>query len=237
MSLQQSFLRSLRNQQGRQSVLAVQAASQAATWPFGAFTSRPQGAPWWALLISGLGLGTAVALLLRLLAWWRNYEKFQALRQRPREAAASAAPTVAPSAARMAELVASLKAHAEETREVTASLRRSVEQQQRLYQVAAIDFQRKLDEASKRSGRLGRMEVAPESLQLLRSLVSCKQGGRAKENGDSRSVPADDKALPDDGVRKERDETTSKTSEIAKAPMVAPWASAMLQQQLSKLGP
>ena len=44
----------------------------------------------------------------------RNYEKFQALRSRPREASASeAAPTVAPSAARMAELVASLKAHAE----------------------------------------------------------------------------------------------------------------------------
>ena len=44
----------------------------------------------------------------------RNYEKFQALRSRPRGAAASeAAPTVAPSAARMAELVASLKAHAE----------------------------------------------------------------------------------------------------------------------------
>ena len=53
--------------------LVVAATAGASPWPFGAFTTRQQGAPWWALLLSGLGLGTAVALLLRLLSWWRTW--------------------------------------------------------------------------------------------------------------------------------------------------------------------
>ena len=56
----------------RSRALVVAATAGASPWPFGAFTTRQQGAPWWALLLSGLGLGTAVALLLRLLSWWRT---------------------------------------------------------------------------------------------------------------------------------------------------------------------
>ncbi|CAE7303057.1 unnamed protein product, partial [Symbiodinium necroappetens] len=85
---------------------------------------------------------------------------------------------------RLAELVTSLRGHAEETREATASLRKSVEQQQRLYQMAAADFQRKLDEACKRKVTTSRMELASESLQMLRSLVAGRTAG-SLENGDA----------------------------------------------------
>ncbi|CAK9039838.1 unnamed protein product, partial [Durusdinium trenchii] len=155
--------------------------------PFAMVSQRPQGAPWWALLVSGLGLGTAVALLLRLLAWWRSYQKFQSrpLRALPRP---DDRPADAAGGGRLQELVAQWRIHAEETRETTASLRKSVEQQQRLYQMVATDFQRKLDEASKRKLGTLRMEVAPESLQQLRSLVSCKQGGPSTSGAPSASA-------------------------------------------------
>lgn len=39
--------------------------------------------------------------------------------------------------------------------------------------MVATNFQRKLEEVSRRKG-VHRMEVAPESLQQLRSLVSCR---------------------------------------------------------------
>ena len=45
----------------------------------------------------------------------------------------------------------------------------------------ATDFQRKLDEASKRKLANSRMEVAPESLQQLRSLVTCSLPSKTDE--------------------------------------------------------
>ncbi|CAJ1365871.1 unnamed protein product [Effrenium voratum] len=145
-------------------------------------------APWWALLFSGLSLGSAAALLVRLMAWWKNYSRHLALRSRAL-AGAAAAQKALPDA-KLGELVASLSAHAQETREATASLRRSVEQQQRLYQVAAVDFHRKLDEAWKRKPTVSRMEVAPESMQMLRSLVSCQSRRDSSENG-AKALSAD----------------------------------------------
>ena len=48
-----------------------------------------------------------------------------------------------------------------------------------ILRMAATDFQRKLDEASKRKNGVSayRMEVAPESMQLLRSLATWNQWG------------------------------------------------------------
>lgn len=59
----------------------------------------------------------------------------------------------------------------EETREATASLRQSAEQQERLYQMSALDFQRRMDDAARR--RPKRME-ARRRAQLNWLLLFCR---------------------------------------------------------------
>ncbi|CAJ1446061.1 unnamed protein product [Effrenium voratum] len=122
---------------------------------------RRKTAPWWALLLSGLGFGVIFALLLRLWSWRRQAQK------------GLPAPAVKRDG-RLKELLATVRCHTKETREATASLRQSAEQQERLYQMSALDFQRRMDDATRR--RPKRMEVAPESLQLLRTLVAGDEG-------------------------------------------------------------
>lgn len=160
----------------------------AAPWPLPrAQVSR--GAPWWVSLLSGVSCGAALVLLWRLLSLWRILSQ-RLLRPALPKAAPGTLQAAQPIAEgdrlgeRLAELVTSLRGHAEETREATASLRKSVEQQQRLYQMAAADFQWKLDEACKRKVTTSRMELASESLQMLRSLVAGRTAG-SLENGDA----------------------------------------------------
>jgi len=66
-----------------------------------------------------------------------------------------------------------MRRHVEETREATASLRRTMEQQQRQYQATVTDFQRKLEEASRRKAvaTSQRIEISAESIRTLRTLV------------------------------------------------------------------
>lgn len=186
-------------------------------------------APWWALLLGGLGLGSAAALLGTL--FWRRRPQQAAPgwpgwdghaspaggqapppRQSPagnlplRDTAAwptatslsgSALPTstaaIASSgtefaasqlvgettsvetlaAGRLDELTAQMRAHVQETRDATAALRRTLEQQQWQYQRTVSDFQMKLEEASRRKTTTAsqRIEISPESLKMLRSMV------------------------------------------------------------------
>jgi hypothetical protein len=76
--------------------------------------------------------------------------------------------------ARLDELASYMRRHVEETREATGTLRRTMEFQQRQYQTALSDFQRKVQEAEKRkpSAVLPRMEIAPESMKMLKSLIN-----------------------------------------------------------------
>lgn len=157
-------------------------------------------APWWALLLGGLGLGSVLSMLIGLLwKFWRSQRSRLALppvQSAPlsawhgHQAHMDIAPVnVLPSAqssvqspeagctpSRLEELAALMRTHLEESREATASLRRTLEQQQRLYQMAAADFQKKLEEAAKRkpTSSSQRIEIAPESLHLLKLLVSPK---------------------------------------------------------------
>ncbi|CAL1148836.1 unnamed protein product [Cladocopium goreaui] len=128
---------------------------------------RRRLAPWWVLLLSGLGIGMAVSLLLRFFAW-RRAATVQ--RQNALAAREAAAALVDPERQKLKELMAALVSGSAETREATASLRRSAEQQERLYQMSASDFQRGLEEAQRKKGK--RMEIAPDSWKLLRSLVA-----------------------------------------------------------------
>jgi len=66
-----------------------------------------------------------------------------------------------------------VRRHVEETLEATGALRRTLEQQQRQYQTALSDFQRKVEDNAKRkpSAAMARMEIAPESMKLLKSLI------------------------------------------------------------------
>jgi len=75
--------------------------------------------------------------------------------------------------AQLTELAAQVRGHVEQTREVTASLRRAMDQQQRQYNSSLGEFQRKLAEASRKKGPTGsqRIEISPDSMQVLRSLV------------------------------------------------------------------
>eukprot|EP00439_Symbiodinium_sp_Y106_P022833 s5837_g2.t2 len=176
----------------KSTTIAIKALrTMAAPWPLPrAQVSR--GAPWWVSLLSGVSCGAALVLLWRLLSLWRILSQ-RLLRPALPKAAPGTLQVAQPIAEgdrlgeRLAELVTSLRGHAEETREATASLRKSVEQQQRLYQMAAADFQRKLDEACKRKVTTSRMELASESLQMLRSLVAGRSssGSGALENGDA----------------------------------------------------
>lgn len=161
--------------------------------PFRLLQQR-SGAPWWALLFSGLGLGTAVALLANLFVQWLRRKARPALSpvvhpplvQTPHSGIAAggsvdtsavtpaAATGETASAAKLADLAARMKEHVEETRASTASIRRSLEEQQRLYQMAAADFQRKLEETTKKkaANTCLRVEIASESMQMLKSLVA-----------------------------------------------------------------
>lgn len=171
-------------------------------WPV---VSPQPSAPWWALLIGGLGLGSALATLASLLWRWllrRSQHSPQAALPPPADGqtgqqrlgqavsaqksgavlqalpANSAESTSVESHTRFEELVQQMKAHVEETQEANAALRRSLEQQQRLYQIAANDFQRKMDDAAKRkSATVQRIEIASESLHVLRSLLSVSTNG------------------------------------------------------------
>lgn len=89
-------------------------------------------------------------------------------------AEASAAEGSGAPVARLDELAGYVRRHVEETREATSALRRTLEQQQRQYQTALSDFQRKVDEASKKKpvSALPRMEIAPESMKMLKSLIN-----------------------------------------------------------------
>lgn len=71
------------------------------------------------------------------------------------------------------ELNKLMRAHVEQTRETTASLKRTLEFQQRQFVGAFADFQRKLEEASRKKSNVAqRVEISPESLQMLRDLIS-----------------------------------------------------------------
>lgn len=220
-------------------------------------------APWWALLLGGLGLGSALAFLGSLL-WrrraqqeltpgavqWAGWDGQDAAAVRvPGQpspsavpfaghlpladaaswqaaagpvASAPAVPSPAPptpplaveatgagaqgsnaggadsvSTGRLEELTAQMRAHVQETREATASLRRTLDQQQWQYQRALSDFQLKMEEASRRKSTAAsqRIEISPESLQMLRSMIApvstsngtCPSLG-AGSNGDSEAL-------------------------------------------------
>lgn len=78
------------------------------------------------------------------------------------------------SAKKLEELTSQMRAHVQETRDATASLRRTLEQQQWQYQRSVSDFQLKMEEASRKKSNAGaqRIEIAPDSLQLLKSMIS-----------------------------------------------------------------
>lgn len=83
------------------------------------------------------------------------------------------------SAAELAELSKQVRSHVDQTREATATLRRAMDQQQRQYSASAMEFQRKLAEVSRRKTPAGsqRIEISPDSLQVLRSLISPPSNG------------------------------------------------------------
>lgn len=88
---------------------------------------------------------------------------------------------------RLEEMAASLRRHMNESREATANLRRAMEAQQRQYQSSMADFQRKMEQALKKTvpQAPSRMEIAPQSLEALRSLISTDaHGSHAKVEDD-----------------------------------------------------
>eukprot|EP00435_Cladocopium_sp_Y103_P034518 s900_g8.t3 len=95
---------------------------------------------------SGLGIGMAISLLWRFFTWRRA-----AIAQRKNALAAleAAAAVVDPERQKLKELMAALVSGSAETREATASLRRSAEQQERLYQ-----------RLSQRAEWMGKVEIA-----------------------------------------------------------------------------
>eukprot|EP00438_Fugacium_kawagutii_P025221 Skav235374 [mRNA] locus=scaffold6992:22370:27106:- [translate_table: standard] len=111
---------------------------------------------------SGLGIGAAFSLLWRFLMWRRD-----AAAARARALAAAQSAREDPERQRLKELMGALASGAEETREATASLKRSAEQQERLYQMSASDFRRKLEEAQRKKGK--------------RPLASCATQTRGEE--------------------------------------------------------
>lgn len=210
--------------------------------PWQAYTPGPMGhpppqeppAPWWVLLLGGLGFGSAVAMLGTLL--WRRNSQRSALELQPGTqqwarwdsqgniitpglaqppallppiagqqlhgaavgldgsavpaathpiVSTALAPSsgeqgpghrqqVAPDTQRLEDLAHQIREHVEETREATASLRRTLEQQQRQYAIAIADFQRKMEETQRKKSTAAsqRVEISPESLQMLKSLIS-----------------------------------------------------------------
>lgn len=76
--------------------------------------------------------------------------------------------------ARLPELAVEMRRHTAETCEATASLRRTMEQQQRQYQATISDFQRKLADVVQKKQSTGsrRIEISPESLKALEGIVS-----------------------------------------------------------------
>lgn len=89
-------------------------------------------------------------------------------------------------AVRLQELTAEMRKHVEQTQEATAELRRAMEQQQRQYSATSIEFSRKFTESSRRKPIAGsqRIEISPESLQVLRHLVAPEVG-----SGGSSTLP------------------------------------------------
>eukprot|EP00405_Crypthecodinium_cohnii_P014971 CAMPEP_0206453478 /NCGR_PEP_ID=MMETSP0324_2-20121206/20570_1 /ASSEMBLY_ACC=CAM_ASM_000836 /TAXON_ID=2866 /ORGANISM="Crypthecodinium cohnii, Strain Seligo" /LENGTH=457 /DNA_ID=CAMNT_0053923777 /DNA_START=30 /DNA_END=1403 /DNA_ORIENTATION=+ len=147
---------------------------------------QQSSAPWWLTLLSGLSLGSLIALL------WSVLLKLQKVPQlmlpAPSPQAAQPAPANASEGSgdkgegssskqtplqKLEEMAAHMKKHVEETREATASLRRTMESQQRQYQTALSDFQRKLEELQKKktSHPPQRIEIGASSLKALKSLA------------------------------------------------------------------
>jgi len=94
-------------------------------------------------------------------------------------------------AAEFNKLAAQVREHVEQTREATLSLKRTLSEHQRQYHQSAREFQQKLLEATRRKPITGsqRIEISPESLQMLRGLVL-----PADANGDARPIGASDSA-------------------------------------------
>jgi len=108
----------------------------------------------------------------------------------PVEGARSSPPNVA----RLDELAGYIRRHVEETREASSSLRRTLEQQQRLYQATLSDFQRRVEDAGKRkpAAPTPRIEIAPESMKMLKSLLHRETTNGACEVG---RAPEESEAL------------------------------------------
>ena len=102
--------------------------------PWYALRARPRRPPpWWALLLSGLGIGAALALLFRFLRWRREMKRLALQppvedpeKQRPVSCAGSRK-------LRLADLTAEAKETLNCIRQESDNLQRSKEQQQRLY--------------------------------------------------------------------------------------------------------
>jgi len=94
------------------------------------------------------------------------------------------------SAARLEELTCHVRANIQETREATTTLRRALDNQQRQYHRLLSDFQMKMEETARRKSNVAsqRVEIAPESLQLLRAMLVPVHSGTAVTNGSSSVV-------------------------------------------------
>eukprot|EP00927_Polykrikos_kofoidii_P019750 TRINITY_DN19259_c0_g1_i1.p1 TRINITY_DN19259_c0_g1~~TRINITY_DN19259_c0_g1_i1.p1 ORF type:complete len:468 (-),score=80.87 TRINITY_DN19259_c0_g1_i1:74-1477(-) len=148
--------------------------------------------------IVGLVLGTAIALLLR--RWWRwRWRRLTLLPGRLRHqscflpASEKHSPgqtttagsdgctssTISPSA--FETLIARLHEQLRASRELTLSSRKAVENQQRLHQVAAGEFKRKVYDALAQTVASKKdLELSTASLECFRNLVRPSGGGECK---------------------------------------------------------
>merc|ERR1719203_1455888 len=176
-------------------------------------SNAPYQVPRWLLLLSGLGFGSVFALLWawlrrRLLAAAGVAVGFGAASQGALGGMLHATPPPVPAAslahpavttgleamppAQLTKMTEELRKHVGETREATASLRRTMEQNHRQFQSSALELQRKFLEATRRKNNAGaqRMEISAESLQMLRALVS-PQGASDKQDALGKATNAE----------------------------------------------